>query len=78
MIPAEAFPPGEFIRDELEARGWEQRDLAAITGLPEHVVSEIVSGARAITLETAQRLGEAFSTGARFWTNMESAYRRGT
>ncbi len=74
-IPAEIFPPGEFIRDELVARGWEQRDLADIMGRPERTVSELVSGKRAITPETAQQLGEAFGTSAQFWLNMEAAYR---
>ena len=32
--PAEVFPPGEFVREELEARGWTQTDLAAILGRP--------------------------------------------
>lgn len=73
-IPVEVFPPGEFIRDELEARGWEQRDLAEIMGRPERVVSEIISGKRAITAETAQQLGEAFGTSAQVWLNLESAY----
>lgn len=74
-IPAEVFPPGEFIRDELSARGWEQRDLADIMGRPERTVSELVAGKRAITPETAQQLGEAFGTSAQFWLNMEAAYR---
>ncbi|MCL4198884.1 MAG: HigA family addiction module antidote protein [Phycisphaerales bacterium] len=73
--PADAFAPGEFIRDELEARGWEQRDLADIMGRPERTVSELIAGKRAITPETAQQLGEAFGTTAQFWMNMESAYR---
>lgn len=74
-IPAEAFPPGEFIKDELEARGWEQRDLAKIMGRPERTVSELVTGKRAVTAETAQQLGEAFGTGAQLWMNLEAAYR---
>jgi HTH-type transcriptional regulator / antitoxin HigA len=73
-IPVEVFPPGEFIRDELEARGWEQRDLAEIMGRPERVVSEIIAGKRAITAETAQQLGEAFGTSAQVWLNLEAAY----
>lgn len=72
--PVEVFPPGEFIRDELEARGWEQRDLAEIMGRPERVVSELVSGKRSLTAETAQQLGEAFGTSAQVWLNLESAY----
>ncbi len=27
--PAEVFSPGEFLRDELEARGWTQGDFRA-------------------------------------------------
>jgi len=30
--PAEVFPPGEFIREEIEARGWSQVELAEILG----------------------------------------------
>jgi HTH-type transcriptional regulator/antitoxin HigA len=74
LTPAEVFPPGEFLRDELEARGWSQADLAEILGRPPRVVSEIICGKRAITPETAQGLGEAFGTGAEFWLHLESAY----
>lgn len=73
-IPVEVFRPGEFIRDELEARGWEQRDLAEIMGRPERVVSELISGKRTLTAETAQQLGEAFGTSAQVWLNLEAAY----
>src|SRR5208337_1785509 len=38
-----AFPPGDFIREELEARGWTQRDLAEIIGRPVQTVSAIVN-----------------------------------
>ena len=74
-IPAEVFPPGELIREELDARGWTQADLAEILGRPSRVVNEILSGKKAITPETAHGLGEAFGVGAQFWLNMESSYR---
>jgi HTH-type transcriptional regulator / antitoxin HigA len=74
-IPAEVFPPGEFIWDELEARGWMQVDLAEILGLPLESVSEILTGKRAIMPETATGLGEAFGVDPRFWMDLESAYR---
>ena len=73
-IPAEVFPPGEVIREELEERGWSQVELADIMGRPPRVVSEIVSGKRAITPETAKGLGAAFGTGATFWINLEGGY----
>ena len=31
-VPAEVFPPGEYIRDEIEARGWSLDDLASRMG----------------------------------------------
>ncbi len=73
-IPAEVFPPGEVIREELEARGWSQVELADIMGRPARVVSEILSSKRAITPETAKGLGAAFGTGPSFWINLEGAY----
>lgn len=73
-LAAEVFPPGEFIQDELDARGWAQADLADIMGRPPRVINEIIAGKRGISPETAQGLGDAFGTGAQFWMNMEAAY----
>jgi HTH-type transcriptional regulator/antitoxin HigA len=74
-IAAEVFPPGEFIKEELEAREWTQTDLAEILGRPIRLVNELIAGKKQITPETAKGLGEAFGTGAMFWMNLESAYR---
>lgn len=74
-IPAEVFPPGDFIREELEVREWSQVDLAAILGRDERLVSEIISGKRAITPETARGLASAFGTTPNLWMNLESTYR---
>jgi HTH-type transcriptional regulator/antitoxin HigA len=72
--PAEVFSPGELIKDEIEARGWSQIELAEVLGRPGRLVSELIAGKRAITPETAKGLGQAFGTGAQFWLNMESSY----
>ena len=73
---AEAFPPGEFIQDELESRGWSRTDLANIMGRPERFIDEIIAGERSVSPEVAGELGEAFGTGADFWLNLEASYRR--
>jgi len=73
--PAQVFPTGEFIKEEMEARGWTQDDLAAVMGRPRRLVNELLSGNKAITPETAHDLGEAFGTSAAVWMNLESAYR---
>ena len=71
----EVFPPGEFIQDELDTRGWLQSDLVDILGVDKKTVSEIVSGKRSITPEMALLLGEAFGTGPEVWLNLDNAYR---
>lgn len=72
---AEVFPPGEFIKEELDARGWTQGDLAAIIDRPLQAVNEVISGKRAITPDTAKALSEAFGTSAQLWMNLDSAWR---
>jgi HTH-type transcriptional regulator/antitoxin HigA len=73
--PAEVFPPGEFIREELDARGWTQDDLAQIMGRPVRLVNELVNAKKQITPDTARGLAEAFGTDALYWMNLDSAYR---
>ena len=74
--PAEIFPPGEFIRDELEARGWTQGDLAQIMGRPLQMVNEVVAGKKQITTDTALGLAKAFGDDdALYWMNLENVYR---
>ena len=75
-VPAEPFLPGEFIRDELEARGWTQGDLAQIMGRPLRLVNELIAGKKQITPATARGLAQAFGDDdALYWINLDSAYR---
>lgn len=74
-VPVEVFSPGEYIREELEARGWTQDVLATIIDRSPRLVNEIITAKRAITPETAQALARAFGTSAQVWMNLESAYR---
>lgn len=73
--PFRPVSPGEILGDELRARGWTQKDLAARIGRPAQAVSEIVNGKKQITAETALELAEAFGTSAEFWMNLEVGYR---
>jgi len=73
-VIAEVFPPGDFIKEELEAREWSQTDLAEVLGRSVRLVNEIVNGKRAITPETATGLAKAFGTSAQFWMNLESSW----
>jgi HTH-type transcriptional regulator/antitoxin HigA len=75
-IPAETFPPGDLIQEELEERGWSEAELAAMMGCSELVVRELVTAERRVNAALAQALGAAFGTGAEFWVNLEASYRR--
>ncbi len=73
-VPAEVFPPGEFLADELAARGWSQTLFAEIIKRPQKLVNDIILGKRAITPETATDFAQALGTSAQFWMNLESAW----
>jgi HTH-type transcriptional regulator/antitoxin HigA len=72
--PAQVLPPGEFLKQELECRGWSQVELAEILARPPRLISELVAGKRAITPETAKGLEAAFGTSAELWMNLEAGY----
>ena len=73
---AEAFPPGEYLRDELEERGWTVFELAEIIGQPVLVVSEILDAKKAITADTALSVSEALDTSAELWFNLQTMYQQ--
>jgi len=72
--PAEVFPVGEFIRDELEERGWSQGDLAAVMDRPVKTVNELIGGKRRLDPVLADSLGAAFGTSPDFWIRLDAAF----
>jgi HTH-type transcriptional regulator/antitoxin HigA len=74
-VGGEAKPPGEFLRDELERRGWTQDDLAKIITRPLSTVNGIIQGKHSITPEMAIALGAALGTPPEVWMNRESTFR---
>ena len=66
--------PGFYIKEEMEERGWLQRDLAFIVGCPVQAVNMILSGKRGISPEMAKALGEAFDVPPEFFANLQQAY----
>jgi HTH-type transcriptional regulator/antitoxin HigA len=71
---AETFPPGDFIREELEARGWTRGDLARIIDRSERAVNELINGRRGVTPEIALALSAAFDTSPEFWMNLQNMH----
>ena len=66
--------PGEFLAEELRARGMTQRALADLLGRPAQAISEIVNGKKRITAATALGLERVLGTPARAWLNLQVEY----
>ena len=66
--------PGHYIKEEMEERGWSQRDLAFILGVSEQAINPILNGKRGIGPEMAKALGEGFDVPAEFFANLQQAY----
>ena len=75
FAPAEVFPPGVLILEELQERGWTQTDLAEVMGRPVKTISEIVNAKVRVTEETARELELALGIDAEFWLRTEAYYR---
>ena len=74
--PDVAIPPGEYLGEEIEARGISQKELAKRMRRPVNAINEIINGKKAITAETALQLELAMpEIPARFWLNLETDYR---
>ena len=75
-FPDIAIPPGEYLAEEIEARGISQKELARRMGRPLNAINEIINGKKAITAETALQLEDVMpEIPARFWLNLEIDYR---
>ena len=66
-----AVHPGEILKDELDELGITPTELARQIEVPSNRVSQIISGKRAITGDTALRLGHWFGTDPQFWLNLQ-------
>ncbi len=71
---AEVFPVGEILSDELVSRGWTQADFAEILDRPAQFVSEIISGKKEVTRESATQIAAALGTSPELWLNLQNAY----
>ena len=64
--------PGEILLEEfLKPLGISQYRLAKDISVPPRRINEIVHGLRAISADTALRLGRYFGTSAKFWLNIQ-------
>ena len=66
--------PGRLLKRELEARSLSANRLALDLGVPSGRITDILNGRRAISADTAVRLGRYFGNRAQFWLDLQSQY----
>ena len=66
--------PGEILSDELNELSLSASALARQIKVPPNRISQIIQGKRAITGDTALRLGHWFGMNPQFWLNLQSQF----
>jgi addiction module HigA family antidote len=74
MIPGDIFHPGEYIKEELDARGWHQQELADKIKVSKSEISLVIHGHRSINAKLAVLLETALGIDAEFWMNLQVKY----
>lgn len=69
-----AIHPGEHLAEQLEELDMSAAELARQINVPTNRITHILNGERAITGDTALRLGHFFNTSAEFWLNLQKIY----
>ena len=69
-----AIHPGKHLGEELRELNMSAAALARRLKVPTNRITEILNGRRAITGDTALRLGHFFGTSAEFWLNLQKLY----
>ena len=69
-----AVHPGEILKDELDELGITPTEFARQIDVPPNRISQIISGKRSITGDTALRLGHWFGSEPQFWLNLQAQY----
>jgi len=66
--------PGAHLREQLDELGLSAAELARQLRVPTNRVTQILKGQRAVTGDTALRLGHFFGTSPEFWLNLQKLY----
>ncbi len=74
--PREGIHPGEYISEEIEARGWTVAEFAKKAGWGERVAVEVIDGRIPVSPTYARDLGRVFGTSTLMWARLQEAWLR--
>lgn len=73
--PDYVVAPGEILAEHLEVRGFSQKEFATRVQLSEKHLSQIITGKKSITVESAVKFERVLGVAAKFWMDLESQYK---
>ena len=79
--PAEVFPVGSFIKEEMEARGWSDQDVTNMIADPTKKLAFgllLFRPIKGLTIgnEMARELARIFGTSKKYWLNLDAAWQK--
>lgn len=69
-----AVHPGIILKDELEELAITPTEFARQIDVPPNRISQIISGKRSVTGDTALRFGHWFGVDPEFWINLQAQF----
>ena len=76
-LPAEVFPPAEFIADEIGARGWSMEEFGLMAGLKQNEAEQLAGGFLRVTPRLAFAISRAFGTSPTLWYRLQRTFDAG-
>jgi addiction module HigA family antidote len=76
LQPSRPVHPGEIIKEELESRGIPQKTFAAEIGISPSLLSEMLNGKRAVSIESALLFEAALNIDADIWIRLQADYNK--
>lgn len=73
-IEIEAFHPGEFLQEEIEAKGILKKEIAKSLAILPHHLSEIFAGKRNISARLAVKLEKILGISSHYWLGFQMEY----
>jgi addiction module HigA family antidote len=73
-IEIEAFHPGEFLQEEIEARHILKKDIAKSLDILPHHLSGIFAGKRNISARLAVKLEKILGISSHYWLGLQMEY----
>lgn len=70
----DAFHPGEFLQEEIEARNILKKDIAKSLDILPHHLSEIFAGKRNISARLAVKLEKNLGVSSHYWLGLQMEY----